>query len=502
VEFWSLQEKNFDKCIIHLNKTVKEGSMKALATLIISRMPAEVEYADTRVISETDESVIVKNGKTESVQTSESMGFGVRVLVNGCWGFASTSKLDSEAVDREIKHAIQIAKASAMAKSSDGVKFGNGHAVQGSYTTPLKVNPFGVSLESKIDLLLQVDKILRESPGVQVSEAELAFKRIKKVFSSTEGSLLEQETTISGGSISAIAIEKGELQTRSYRNYGTAGYEFIDELGLETNAPRVRDEACQLLKAKPCPSGNKDLIIDGDQLLLQIHESIGHAVELDRVLGAEASYAGMSFVTTDKLDRFRYGSDIVNVTADATSPLGLGTFGWDDEGVPAQVTPIIREGIFVGYLSSRETAAVIGRESSAAMRADGWNRIPLVRMTNVNLEPGDWKLKDLIADTRDGLFVQTNRSWSIDDMRENFQFGVEFAREIKNGKLGDVVKDVTYTGYAPEFWGNCDAVCDSKSWKMYGVMNCGKGEPGQTMPVGHGTAPARFRGVRTGVFKK
>jgi TldD protein len=465
-------------------------------------MPTEVEYADVRVVSEIDESVIVKNGKTESVQTSESSGFGIRVLLNGCWGFASSSGLDKEAVDREIKNAIRIAKASAMAKSSTGTEFINGHAVQGDYRTPVKVDPFGVSLGSKIDLLLKADKSLRESHSVQVAEAGLIFKRIRKVFSSTEGSMIEQEITTSGGYINATAIESGELQSRSYRNYGTAGYEFIEDLDLQTNAPRVRDEACQLLKAKPCPSGNKDLIIDGDQLLLQIHESIGHAVELDRVLGTEASYAGMSFVTIDKLDGFKYGSEIVNVTADATSPLGLGTFGWDDEGMPAQVTPIIRDGIFVGYLSSRETAAVIGRESSAAMRADGWNRIPLVRMTNVNLEPGNWKLDDVIADTKEGLFLQTNRSWSIDDMRDNFQFGVEFAREIKNGKLGDVVKDVTYTGYTPEFWRSCDAVCDSKSWKMYGVPNCGKGEPGQTMIVGHGTAPARFRGVRTGIFKK
>jgi TldD protein len=236
-------------------------------------------------------------------------------------------------------------------------------------------------------------------------------------------------------------------------------------------------------------------------LALQVHESCGHPIELDRVFGTEASYAGTSFLTTEKMGNFRYGSEIVNITADATVPGGLGTFGYDDEGVPAQRTPIVRDGIFVGYLTSRETAAVLGQQSNGAMRADGWNRIPLIRMTNVNLEPGEWDLDDLIADTDDGIYMEMNKSWSIDDKRLNFQFGTEIAYQIKKGKLGQMYKNATYTGITPQFWAGCDAICSDKHWNVWGTPNCGKGQPSQTAHVGHGTAPARFRNVRVGVMK-
>ncbi|MCK4353516.1 TldD/PmbA family protein [candidate division WOR-3 bacterium] len=476
--------------------------MKDFTKLVRERMPSSLDYGDTRVVLENSESIAVKNGKVENVGVSESMGFGVRVLLNGAWGFASSSKLKKEEIDKVIKQAVQIAEASGIAKKKDEISLAPVEKAEGFFKTPYKEDPFKVSLESKVSTLLEADKILRRANEIKVAESEFIFKRIHQIFASTEGSLVEQEIIVSGGEIIATAVKEGQLQRRSYGDFGSSGYEFVRGLELIKNAPRVRDEVCQLLKAKPCPSEKHTVIIDGDQMILQVHESIGHAVELDRVLGTEASYAGTSFVTIDKLNKFKYGSEIVNVTANAKSPLGLGTFGWDDEGVPAQVTPIIRNGIFVGYLSSRETAPVINGLSSGAMKADGWNRIPIIRMTNINLEPGTWKLEDLIADTQDGLFLQTNKSWSIDDMRENFQFGVEFAREIKNGKLGEVVKDVTYTAYTPEFWGSCDAICNSDFWKMHGVMNCGKGEPGQTMMVGHGTTPARFRNVRVGVFKR
>ncbi|MBI4723268.1 MAG: TldD/PmbA family protein [Candidatus Stahlbacteria bacterium] len=476
--------------------------MKELANLIISRLPTEIQYGDTRVMSETNETIIVKNGKVENVEITETSGFGVRVLLNGGWGFASSSKLDKGAVDSIIKQTINIAWASGIAKSAKGVELTPSPKVEGYYKTPYKEDPFKVPLEEKVALLLEIDKILKQSPYIKVAEAMISSKRVKKVFASTDGSIIEQEILISGANITATAIEDSELQIRSYGNFGTAGYEFVRSLDLLGNAQRVREEAGSLLKAKPCPAGKMEIIIDSDLMVLQVHESIGHAVELDRVLGTEASYAGSSFVTIDKLNKFKYGSEIVNITADANVPKGLGTFGWDDEGVPAQDTPIIRDGIFTGYLSSRDTAPIIKRQSSGAMRASSWNRIPLIRMTNVNLEPGEWKLDNLIADTKKGLFLQTNKSWSIDDKRENFQFGVELAREIKNGQLGEIVKDATYTGYTPEFWGNCNAICNRDYWKMYGTMNCGKGEPGQIMYVGHGTTPARFKNVQVGVFKK
>ncbi|MEA3432578.1 MAG: TldD/PmbA family protein, partial [candidate division WOR-3 bacterium] len=203
-----------------------------------------------------------------------------------------------------------------------------------------------------------------------------------------------------------------------------------------------------------------------------------------------------------KLGSFKYGSKFINVTADATIKDGLGGFGWDDEGVPAQRIYLIKEGIFNDYLSSRDTAPLIGRRSTGTMRASSWSRIPIIRMTNINLEPGEFTLRELIDGITNGLYLLTNKSWSIDDKRINFQFGVEFGYEIKNGKLGDVVKDATYTGITPKFWNSCDGIGNKDCWKMHGVMNCGKGEPGQSMRVGHGTAPARFRGIEVGVFRK
>jgi TldD protein len=242
------------------------------------------------------------------------------------------------------------------------------------------------------------------------------------------------------------------------------------------------------------------LVIDSSQMALQVHESCGHPIELDRVLGMEASFAGTSFLTVDKLDRLQYGSEQVNIDADATAPGGLGTFGYDDEGVPAQNVPIVEAGRFVGYLTSRETAPIIGRRSTGASRAAGWNVIPLIRMTNINLRPGAaGTLDDLIADTSDGLFVSTNRSWSIDDRRLNFQFGTQVGWRIRKGRLAEMVKNPTYTGITPQFWGSCDAICDAGEWRLWGVPNCGKGEPMQTHRVGHGSAPARFRKVRVGV---
>jgi TldD protein len=250
------------------------------------------------------------------------------------------------------------------------------------------------------------------------------------------------------------------------------------------------------------------IILDGPQLGLQVHESCGHPIELDRVFGSEAAFAGTSFLTPEKYGSFRYGSDIVNLTADAVTPTGLGTFGYDDEGVPAQHSDIVKNGMFVGYLTSRETASQLRRlhpdapaRSNGSMRSDGWNHVPIIRMTNVSLQPGQWTLDDLIADTDDGIYMITNKSWSIDDKRLNFQFGTELAYQIKNGKLGQMYKNATYTGMTPKFWANCDAICNEDLWHVWGTPNCGKGQPIQVAHTGHGAAPARFRNVQVGMIK-
>jgi TldD protein len=346
---------------------------------------------------------------------------------------------------------------------------------------------------------------MKRNPSVRVAESLALSARHKKLFANTDGAFVDQTFYECGGAIVATAVSGNEIQVRSYPNsfryQGCAGWEYVQDVDLPGNAERVASEAAALLTADVCPSATTTLILGSSQLALQIHESCGHPTELDRVFGTEAAYAGRSFLTTDKLNRFRYGSEIVNLTADSVRATGLGTFGWDDEGVPASSTPLVRNGEFSGYLMSRETASKIGLTSNGCMRATGWNRIPLIRMTNISIEPGTWELDDMIADTDDGVFMETNRSWSIDDMRYNFQFGTEVGYEIKKGKLGRLLRNCTYGGITPDFWNSCDAVGNEKHWRLWGTPNCGKGEPSQIIGTGHGASPARFRNVRVGVFQ-
>ena len=462
-------------------------------------------YADVRVLRTQAESVTVRLHNVEALTHDESIGFGVRVLVDGCWGFASGHLLTMEEADRVAAEAVRIARASALVRGTPA-DLGAPVAIVDSYTTPVQQDPFAVSLDDKIALLLRSTEAMSKVAHIVMAEANSYCQRDEKLFVSTEGSEIQQMLIETGCGIEATAVDEGEVQRRSYpnsvgRHQGTEGWEFVERWDLPGNAARVAEEAAELLTAKPCPAGNTTIILDGSQVALQIHESCGHAIELDRVLGTEAAFAGTSFLTVDKLGNFQYGSPAVNITADATIAGGLGTFGYDDEGIPAHSTPVVREGNFVGYLTSRETATTLGQTSNGAMRASGWNRIPLIRMTNVNLDPGDWSLDDLIADTDDGIYMETNRSWSIDDRRLNFQFGTEVGREIKNGKLGDLVKNATYTGITPQFWGSCDAVCNRDHWLVWGTPNCGKGQPEQVAHTGHGSAPARFRNVQVGIMR-
>jgi TldD protein len=463
-------------------------------------------YIDVRVMERATEGISVRNGHVEGVSSTTSSGFNVRVIVNGAWGFAASARLEDGEVERVAKQAVQIALASALV-AGEPVRLAPLAPQRGTYKTPLQKDPFTIPLNQKVQLLLDADTAMRSVKGVALSVGNIAYARERKYFASSEGSEIEQELREAGAGISASAVdpESQEIQTRSYPNSfgvhgGTGGYEFIEALDLVAHGARIGEEAVKLLSAPQCPAGSRTIILDGPQTALQVHESCGHPIELDRVMGMEAGFVGKSFLTLDKLNsNYRYGSDIVNMTADATIPGALGTFGWDDEGVPARRAPIVTNGIFTGYLMSRDTAAILGLTSNGCVRADSWNRLPMIRMTNVSLEPGNWKLDDLIADTDDGLFLSMNKSWSIDDRRLNFQFGVELAYEIKNGKLGQLYKNATYTGITPQFWGSCDAVCGGDEWVVYGLPNCGKGEPMQVMRTGHGAAPARFRNVQVGV---
>jgi TldD protein len=464
---------------------------------------AGATYADIRIERLERQVVSVKNGRPDGLLEDESIGFGIRVVVDGAWGFASSSRVEPREIDRIARQAVQIAKASALV-SSERVELGDPIRSIASYATPVKIDPFTIGIDQKLTALLEADAAMRSVQGISVTEGSFECQRIRKTFASSEGSYVEQTLVETGAGIEALAVSDVDAQRRSYpnsfgRQHSTAGYEYFQSMRLTENAALTAEQAVSLLTAKPCPDDVTTVILDSSQAALQVHESCGHPIELDRVFGTEASYAGTSFLTLDKRGGYRYGSDHVTISADATIPGALGTFGFDDEGVPSQRTIIVERGIFKNYLTSRETATRLGEQSNGTMRADGWGRIPLIRMTNVNLEPGTWALDDLIADTDRGVYLQTNRSWSIDDVRLNFQFGTEIAWEINGGKLGAMLKDATYTGITPRFWGACDAV--GRDWTVWGTPNCGKGQPSQGMHVGHGAAPIRVRNVQIGVMR-
>ncbi len=463
-------------------------------------------YVDVRVMDVRQRYLSTKNGQAAQARDSQSFGLGARVVASGAWGFAATDDLAPDSIDRVAARAVEVARASAFAKRRDVVLAPEAKFVD-RWESSCRIDPFAIPVSACLELMLKVDAELRRVTGITLAEATMDFRRIDQLFVSSLGSEIRQLKTETGAGFAATSFAGEEIQKRSYPTsfggqYQNRGYELVEELDLLGNAPRVAEEAAALHQCPQCTPGVKDIILGSGQLALQIHESIGHPIELDRVLGDEANYAGMSFLTLEKLGALRYASGIVNVVADATPAHGpgLGTFAYDDEGVPAQSTPIIKEGLFVGYLTSRESAAAIGQtHSNGTMRADSWNRLPLIRMTNVSLLAGDWKLDDLIADTDDGVYMETNRSWSIDDRRYNFQFGTEIGWEIKDGKKTRMLKNPSYGGITTEFWNSCDAICGPDYWTLWGIPNCGKGQPMQAMGTGHGAAPARFRKVKVGV---
>jgi TldD protein len=464
-----------------------------------------VTYADTRVMEIRDRQVSTKNGKAGHVSSGFSMGLAIRVLADGCWGFAATDDLTRDGIHAAAALALEIARASTLAKKHD-VTLAPEEKYEATWVSPIRIDPFSIPVDRNVALLLDIDRELRRNPGVTLAEGAMSFERRRQVFASSLGSLIDQTRYLSGVGYAALAYKDGEIQKRSYPNsfggqHQLKGYELIDEWDLVANAARIAEEAVALHSADQCPEGEFDLILDSSQLGLQIHESVGHPIELDRVLGSEANYAGMSFLTLDQLRRLRYGSEIVNVVCDARPEHGpgLGTFAFDDEGVPAQSTDIIRDGLFTGYMTSRETAAAVGESrSNGTMRADGWSRMPLIRMTNVSLRPGQQSLHEVFGGVDHAIYMETNRSWSIDDKRYNFQFGCEIGWEIRNGKRVRMLKNPSYSGISTEFWNACAAIAGPQHWMLWGTPNCGKGQPEQVMGTGHGASPARFSHIKIG----
>ena len=460
------------------------------------------DYADVRFGANRDEHVEVRNGVVAGFQDGESAGFSVRVLRNGAWGFASSAVISDAEIDRVAALAVDVAKASAKVKGS-GIKLAPAGKYVDNYRTPREIDPTTISLEERVKYLLAVEAEVRAAKGVTVGKAWIDVWRCQKTFASTEGSLIQQDILQCGSAVQALAVGNGDAQDRIFPGtcglYQTGGYEIVNKARLLENARRIGEEAVALLTAEQCPSGNKDIVLSGDQVSLQIHESIGHALELDRVMGWEANFSGTSFATLDKLGSFRYGSGIVSVVCDMTCPSALATHGYDDEGTPAKSVDLIRNGVLVGYMAGRDTAHVANVEPGGCVRSEYWARLPMIRIGNVNLEPGEATADQLIEEIDNGIYMESNRSWSIDDKRLNFQFGCQLGYEIRGGKKGKLLKNPTYAGMTPAFWGSCDAIGDVNSWVAWGTPNCGKGEPLQTARSCQGASPARFRGIDVGV---
>jgi TldD protein len=477
--------------------------VRALLEDLIDTASRRVDYADARYVSSLHERIGVRNGVVDELDSDAEDGIGVRVRLGGAWGFAAIRGGERADAEAALERALAVAQAQPAAS---GAALAPEPPARGDYASPAERDPFAVSLEDKLRPLIAAEVALREQPGVAIGRARFLAFRSETVFASSEGALCRQRLTECGGGLAAIAVEGAETQIRSWPashsgSVAQSGFEHFLGLGLAEAAPRVAEEAAALLRAPACPAERTSLILAGEQLATQLHESVGHALELDRVLGREASYAGTSFVPVDGIGSFRYGSPLFNVSADATTAGGLGSFRWDDEGVEGQALPLVREGVLRGFLSSRETAAETGlARSGGCMRANGFARQPIVRMTNVNLEPGEaGTLEQLIADTERGLLIETNRSWSIDHRRLRFRFEGEAGWEIEHGRRTRLLRNPSYAGTTPELWASLDAVCSPGDWTLASLLDCGKGEPGQWAHVSHGSAPARFREVEVGV---
>lgn len=479
---------------------IKELTERALGVAAA----AGATYADARYLSEESEQIDVQDDRVTGVGRGHTAGIGIRVIADGCWGFAGTSILTPNAIEDAARLAVEIARSSrALMKAP--VRLADEPVHQSEWSSPCDIDPFAVPLEEKIGMLLAATAAAKQVKDLTIAEASIDLWRRISWLATSDGTRIQQTITQTGAGARCIAVGANEVQQRSFPNsfrggFAAAGWEHARAMDLAAHAPRYAEEAVALLSAPECPTATTTLILTPDQLGLQVHESIGHPIELDRVLGMEAAYAGTSFLSPPDRGSLRYGSDLINITADATLPGALGSFGYDDEGVAAQSVPIIRDGIFRQFITSRETAGEAGGErSNGTMRASGWDVIPLIRMTNINLEPGTSSLEEMIATTEDGILMSTNQSWSIDDKRVNFQFGCEVAWEIKNGTRGRMLRNPNYAGRTVDFWSSCDALGGPDEWVVWGTPNCGKGQPGQTARVAHGTAPGRFRDVNVGV---
>ncbi len=468
------------------------------AELALKRITASgAEYGDIRIQDSHTEQIDGEDRRIASIRDTQDIGFGIRVLYHGAWGFAASSILSLEEVPRVADLAVEIAKGSASV-ALEKVRLAQEPVHRDRVVTPYRIDPFSVALEKKTDLLLTTMETLHRQSGVARSSASLWARRDRKLFVSSEGTHVEFDLLAGQGDCTATALYESRFASRSFNTpHLRQGYELIEDADLQREASRVAAQAVEKVKAPVVDAGQYDLVLDPEHLSLTIHESCGHPSELDRALGYEANYAGTSFLTTEKLGSFRYGSSHVNLVADNTESDTLAATGYDDDGVSCQKWDVIRDGIFVGYCTNREVALKIGAtRSRGSNRADGWGSVPIVRIANIGLEPGSATVDQLIADVKRGIYIEGHGSYSIDQRRYNFQFGGDAFWLIEHGRRTHMLRDVIYHGITPEFWRSCDGVADRSARRRYGFITCGKGQPGQSGWMTHAASTARFRQVQ------
>ncbi len=469
-----------------------------MARALDAAKKAGASYADVRVVRRRTEGIYTREDHVVSVDFTETYGVGVRVIADGAWGFASTAIVEPNAAEDAARAAVAIAKAARPALKRP-VELAAAPVVKGKWRTEMKIDPFEVPLADKAQWLLDLWPLVKDVPLVKFANASFEALSEHKYFASTEGSFTEQTQVRVYPLFSVTAVENGQFESRrSEVPAMQAGWEYITGSKIKKDAHSIAHDAVEKLKSPSVTPGKKDLILAPSNLWLTIHESVGHPTELDRALGLEANFAGTSFATPDKLGKLKYGAPNVTLYADKTVPGGLASCAWDDDGVATQRWDLVKDGIFVGYQTTRDQAAWINEKSSRGTSyAQDHRSVAFQRMPNVSLASGakDIKLEDIIAATDDGILITGNGSWSIDHQRYNFQFSGQRFHEVKKGKITRMLRDVAYQSNSIEFWNSCDMIGGEKSWELHGTLWDGKGEPGQSNAVSHGCPPARFKGV-------
>jgi len=464
------------------------------------------EYADIRIQKTKSELIYIEDMGLKHTNMSIIHGYGIRVLKNGSWGFAHSNTFTKHDVIKTVEQAMKVAEMSAKINNRKSFTLAYERGYIDTYSTKMEIDPFKVPLKEKVELMLEVNKTMLNYAKIRSVFFVLENVNDDKFFASSLGSRIHSNISHTYPRFEATAVNEKDSQPRMFDKGGNAaGWEYVLKMNLIDKAVQTAEEAIIKLEAdEPGEIRRRDLILDPFNLGLTMHESVGHPTELDRVLGWEADYAGVSFATPEKLKNYRYGSDIVNFVGDNTLPYGLATAGYDDDGVPGQKWYIVKDGILNEYGTTRDTAPLIGENlSRGCSRATHYYDFPINRIPNLYLEPGKKPLspQELISDTEDGIYIEGKRSFSIDQHRVNFQFSGDMFWEIKNGKIIRPLKDVLYKSNNPEFWNSCDAICDERYWKDYGVFGCGKGQPMQSSNMTHGASTSRFKNIRVGGSK-